>query len=78
GFVGLIIPHIMRMLIGSDNRRLLIFSAFGGSLLLVWADLISRTILSPLELPVGILTSLLGGPFFIYLIIKKKKSGELL
>ncbi len=78
GFVGLMIPHLMRILIGNDNKRLLIFSTFGGSILLVWADLIARTIVTPLELPVGILTSLLGGPFFIYLIIKKKKSGEFL
>ncbi len=78
GFIGLMIPHFTRMLIGSDNKRLLIFSAFGGALLLLWADIIARTIIAPIELPVGILTSLLGGPFFVYLIIKKKKSGELL
>lgn len=78
GFVGLIIPHIMRMLIGSNNRKLIVFSAVGGAFLLLWADLVARTIAPPLELPVGILTSLLGGPFFVYLIIKKKKSGELL
>ncbi|MFW9987918.1 MAG: FecCD family ABC transporter permease [Candidatus Odinarchaeota archaeon] len=78
GFVGLVVPHIMRWIIGSDNKKLLVFSALGGSLLLIWSDLVARTIFSPLELPVGILTSLLGGPFFVYLIIKKKKSGELL
>jgi iron complex transport system permease protein len=78
GFVGLVIPHIMRMIVGSDNKKLIIFSALGGGLLLLWSDLVARTVFSPLELPVGILTSLLGGPFFVYLIIKKKKSGELL
>lgn len=78
GFVGLMIPHLMRLAVGSDNRKLIIFSALGGSLLLLWADLLARTLIIPLEIPVGIITSLLGGPFFIYLIIKKKKSGELI
>lgn len=78
GFVGLVIPHLMRMIVGSDHKKLLIFSAIGGGLLLVWADLVARTIFAPLELPVGILTSLIGGPFFVYIIIKKKKAGELL
>ena len=78
GFIGLIIPHFMRLLVGSDNRKLIPFSAVGGSLLLVWADACARSLIPPLEIPVGILTSLLGGPFFVYLIIQKKKSGELL
>ena len=78
GFIGLIIPHLMRLLIGSDNRKLIPFSAVGGSLLLLWADVFARSVVPPLDIPVGILTSLLGGPFFIYLVIQKKKSGELL
>ena len=78
GFIGLIIPHLMRLLVGSDNRKLIPYSAVGGSLLLLWADVFARTLVPPLEIPVGILTSLLGGPFFIYLVIQKKKSGELL
>lgn len=77
-FIGLIIPHFMRLLVGSDNRKLIPFSAIGGSLLLLWADACARSLLPPLEIPVGILISLLGGPFFVYLVIHKKRSGELL
>lgn len=78
GFVGLIIPHCMRFLVGSDNRKLIPLSAVSGGLLLLWADVLARTLLSPLEIPVGIFTSLMGGPFFLYLVVQKKKSGELL
>ncbi len=78
GFVGLLVPHFMRLIVGSDNRKLIPFSAIGGALLLIWADVFARSIAPPLELPVGILTALLGGPFFVYLVIKKKRSGELI
>ncbi|MFX1238422.1 MAG: FecCD family ABC transporter permease [Promethearchaeota archaeon] len=78
GFIGLIVPQIMRLLVGNDNRKLILLSALGGGLLLLWADLLARSLLPPLEIPVGIFTSLMGGPFFIYLILKKKKTGELL
>lgn len=77
GFIGLLIPHFIRLLVGSDNRKVIPFSAIGGSILLLWADVFARTIASPLEIPVGILISLIGGSFFVYLIIQKKKSGEL-
>ncbi len=77
GFIGLIIPHTVRFFLGSDNRKLIIYSALFGGLLLLWADILARTLISPLEIPVGIFTSLMGGPFFVYLIIQKKKSGEL-
>ncbi len=77
GFVGLIIPNMARLIVGNDNRKLIPVSAVSGGLLLLWADVLARTILIPLEIPVGIFTSLLGGPFFLYLIIQKKKSGEL-
>jgi iron complex transport system permease protein len=77
GFIGLIIPHTIRLLVGNDNRKLIMFSAFGGGLLLLWADLLARTLISPLEIPVGIFTALMGGPFFLYLIFQKKKSGDL-
>ena len=59
----------MRLLVGSDNRKLIPFSAIGGSLLLLWADVAARSLLSPLEIPVGVFTALLGGPFFIFLVI---------
>jgi iron complex transport system permease protein len=71
GFVGLIIPHMMRMLSGSDHRLLLPSSAlFGGSFLIV-ADTIARTITAPAELPVGVITALCGAPYFIYLLRRK-------
>jgi len=68
GFVGLIIPHLLRLLIGSDHRVLLPASAIGGAAFLVWADLAARTLLRPVELPVGILTAFLGAPFFLFLL----------
>lgn len=74
GFVGLIIPHIVRLLIGPDHRILLPASALLGSIFMIFADTIARTLISPTEIPVGIITALFGGPFFIYLLRSKKKS----
>ena len=76
GFIGLVIPHIFRMLLGPDHKKLIIVSSFGGAILLVLSDLISRTILSPVEIPIGIITSLIGGPFFMYLLLKERYSPE--
>lgn len=76
GFVGLIVPHMARLLIGPDNRVLVPFSALGGAIFLIWADLLARTILAPAEIPVGIITAAVGGPFFIYLLIKTRTSGK--
>lgn len=73
GFIGLIIPHISRMLIGPDHRKLLPLSALLGGLFLLISDTLARTLLPPLEIPVGIITALAGGPYFIYLLRKKKK-----
>ena len=73
GFVGLIVPHTVRRLSGGDYRRLLPLSALGGAVLMIWADLFSRTIVSPGELPIGVLLSLIGGPFFLYLLVKKPR-----
>lgn len=76
GFVGLMIPHIVRMISGPDNRRLLPQSALIGALLMVLADALSRTLISPSELPVGILTALAGGPFFLLLIhLRYREAG---
>ena len=72
GFIGLVVPHIVRMLTGADHRRLLPLSLTLGALLTLWADWLARSVLSPAELPVGIITSLLGGPFFIYLIHRQR------
>ena len=74
GFVGLVIPHIMRTLVGGDYRFLLPASALGGSLLVVVADTVARSAFSPIELPVGILLSFLGGPFFLYMIQRRRDS----
>jgi len=74
GFVGLIIPHSIRLLYGSDHKRLLPLCVWIGGAFLVWCDTVARTIISPAELPVGIITSMFGGPFFVYLLIRKKKS----
>lgn len=71
GFVGLIIPHIVRMFVGSDHRKVVIISALVGSIFLVWADVASRIIVSGSELPIGVLTSLIGGPVFVYLVASK-------
>jgi iron complex transport system permease protein len=74
GFVGLIVPHMVRMIFGPDNRFLIPVSAITGAILLVFSDTIARTIISPVELPVGIITALLGAPFFCYLLKKRKFS----
>ena len=73
GFVGLIIPHIVRLIVGPDHRVLLPSSALFGGIFMIFADTIARTIISPIEVPVGIITAMFGGPFFIYLLRKKKK-----
>jgi iron complex transport system permease protein len=71
GFVGLVVPHIVRLLIGPDHRYLLPASALSGAILLVLADCISRTVLSPVELPVGLITAFIGVPFFISLLKRR-------
>lgn len=74
GFVGLIIPHIMRLLVGPDHRVLIPASLLVGAMFLVLADTFSRTIVQPTEMPVGIVTAVIGAPFFIYLLMRKKKA----
>ncbi len=71
GFVGLIIPHAMRMLFGTDHKRLIPLCALTGAIFLIWADVACRVILDHAELPIGILISLIGAPCFIYLMIKR-------
>lgn len=72
GFVGLIAPQMARMIIGSDYRFLIPGASLTGALLVLCSDTIARTIMSPVELPIGIITSVVGVPFFLYLIIRKK------
>ncbi|WIV13874.1 iron chelate uptake ABC transporter family permease subunit [Proteiniborus sp. MB09-C3] len=74
GFVGLIIPHIVRLIVGPDHRILIPTSMLVGGIFMIFADTLARTIISPTEIPVGIITALFGGPFFIYLLRKSKKS----
>lgn len=77
GFVGLVIPHIAKRLVGQQPVRLLPVSALLGAVLVIWADLISRTLFSPSELPVGILMSLIGAPYFLILLCRRKQYADI-
>lgn len=72
GFVGLVIPHIVRMIFGTDHRRLVPLCALVGAIYLIWADVLCRIIIPKTELPIGILTSMIGAPCFIYLMVRKR------
>ena len=74
-FVGLIVPHIIRLLIGPDHRLLIPASTLGGSIFLLLCDLIGRTIVAPGELGVGIITSIIGAPYFLFLLNRARKEG---
>jgi iron complex transport system permease protein len=67
GFVGLMVPHALRLIVGAEHRRLIFHSMWVGALFLLVADTLARTVLTPTEFPVGIITAIVGGPFFIYL-----------
>jgi iron complex transport system permease protein len=71
GFVGIIIPHLVRLLVGPDHRLVLPAAALFGAAFLVGCDLIARTVMAPIELPVGVITALIGGPFFLWLLIRR-------
>jgi iron complex transport system permease protein len=73
GFVGIVVPHIVRMIIGPMSKSLIIFSALFGGIFLTVSDTMSRTFISPSELPIGVITSLIGAPFFFYILIKGRK-----
>ena len=73
GFVGLVVPHLVRLVVGPDHRRLLPLSALLGAWLLLIADMLARTVAAPAEMPVGIVTALLGSPFFLWLLLKQKR-----
>ncbi|NEC48911.1 iron ABC transporter permease [Actinospica acidiphila] len=75
GFVGLMTPHIVRLFVGGDHRRVLPTAALGGAVFLVWADIAARTIAAPTEIPVGVLTALCGGPFFLWLMRRDARHG---
>ena len=73
-FVGLLIPHISRRLVGTDNKILLPFCALLGGVFVLFCDTVCRVIFAPFELPVGIVMSLLGGPFFLFLLMRRKEN----
>ncbi len=77
GFIGLVVPHLVRVVFQSDNRLVLPASLLCGPLLLLLADLVARTIVAPSELPIGVVTALVGAPFFIFLLIRAKQKNEL-
>jgi iron complex transport system permease protein len=71
GFVGLVIPHACRMALGGDHRLIMPASIVLGAMLMLFADLLARTVISPLELPVGAITAMIGTPVFAYMLMKK-------
>ncbi len=71
GFIGIVVPHLVRLLVGSDHRIVLPASALFGAAFLVMCDLAARTLMAPVEIPVGVVTAMLGGPFFLWLLIRK-------
>ncbi|HEX9028593.1 MAG TPA: iron chelate uptake ABC transporter family permease subunit, partial [Anaerolineales bacterium] len=74
-FIGLIVPHLVRLVWGTDYRRLVPLSIFGGATLLLLADLLARVVMSPEVLPVGVITALAGAPFFLWVLRRSRKSG---
>ena len=76
GFVGLVIPHISRSLVGTAHKRMVPFSALLGEILMIWADAIERVVVAPSELPIGVVTAFIGAPFFLFLLRKSKYSFQ--
>lgn len=77
GFIGLVVPHMTRLVWGSDHRHLLPLSFINGASLLIICDLVARTIISPTELPIGVITSFIGAPVFAYIFFRQRKGGSL-
>ncbi|MDU2592601.1 MAG: iron chelate uptake ABC transporter family permease subunit, partial [Paeniclostridium sordellii] len=74
GFIGLVVPHICRTIAGSDHKKLIVLSSLIGAIFLILSDVLARGLFPPIEIPIGIITALAGGPFFLYLISKKNYS----
>jgi iron complex transport system permease protein len=70
-FVGIIVPHMVRLVVGADHRLVMPAAALFGAAFLIGCDLVARTILAPVELPVGIVTAIIGGPFFLWLLFRR-------
>jgi iron complex transport system permease protein len=75
GFIGLIVPHVMRLWFGADYRRLIPLSIISGATTLLFSDIIARAVLAPQEIPVGIVTALAGAPFFLWILRQAKNQG---
>jgi iron complex transport system permease protein len=75
GFIGLIAPHLVRLVLGPSYQRLLLLSPIVGAALLLVADIVARTIVTPAELPVGIVTALIGTPFFVWMQLRSRRAG---
>ncbi|AEW98464.1 FecCD family ABC transporter permease [Streptantibioticus cattleyicolor] len=76
GFVGLMLPHVVRLFVGGDHRRVLPTAALAGAVFLGWADIAARTVAAPTEIPVGVVTALCGGPFFLWLMRRDARRGQ--
>lgn len=76
GFVGLVVPHMLRLLLGADYRIIMPLSVIGGGVFMMWSDLAARTVLAPTEIPLGVVTAFIGAPFFGYLLYRNKKRRE--
>ena len=76
GFVGLMVPHAVRLLIGTDHRRVLPIAMLAGGIFLAWADVLARTLFAPAELPIGIITALSGAPFFMWLLRRREQAPD--
>jgi iron complex transport system permease protein len=72
GFIGIIVPHLVRLMVGADHRIVLPASALFGAAFLIGCDVVARTVMAPVELPVGIITAIIGGPFFLWLLLREK------
>jgi iron complex transport system permease protein len=73
GFVGLVLPHAARMIVGPAHRRLLLVTALAGAIFLVWVDTVARTVFAPQELPVGVVTALVGVPVFVLILARRRR-----
>ena len=77
GFIGIVVPHLLRLASGPDHRTLLLNSALLGAILLILADVIARVVIAPAELPIGIVTAVLGAPVFLWILLKRRGLVEL-
>jgi iron complex transport system permease protein len=77
GFVGLIVPHTMRVLVGNSHSRLIPLAAYAGGVFLLFADILARTFIAPVEIPIGVVTAIFGSPFFLFLAVRGRKGGTL-